>query len=365
MPEFRRSRCPARSAPGLQLCSHCRGPRGHRRRAILVSGLTTVVFTCAGQRAEVIRAFSRAGARTIAADSSPLAPALYHADAAAQVPRCREPGYIEALRAIVSEHEADLILPLTDLDPRLLARKRARLGALVLLPEPEVVDRAADKLAAHEFLLSGGGSARRGPGIPTRSRGGLRSRSSSSCATARRPSRWRPRTAQRSLPYCSPSWKGRRSCRLCTGEEFSLDVFCDLAGRCMNSIPRTMIESKGGESIKGATIADGELIAFGRRVAEAFGVVGPATIQCFREADGRLLVTDINLRFGGAFPLPTAAGSRYPEYALALARGESLEARVGRFERDVVLSCYPTHVLLKRGPEGMRLLADAEMPSAS
>ena len=44
---------------------------------------------------------------------------------------------------------------------------------------------------------------------------------------------------------------------LCVGEEFSIDVFCDLDGRCLNAIPRTMIESKGGESIKGMTIKDG------------------------------------------------------------------------------------------------------------
>ena len=48
--------------------------------------------------------------------------------------------------------------------------------------------------------------------------------------------------------------------RLCPGEEFSIDVFCDLDGRCLNAIPRTMIESKGGESIKGMTIKDGDLI---------------------------------------------------------------------------------------------------------
>ena len=38
---------------------------------------------------------------------------------------------------------------------------------------------------------------------------------------------------------------------LCLGEEFSIDVFCDLERRCLNAIPRTMIQSKGGESIKG------------------------------------------------------------------------------------------------------------------
>ena len=55
------------------------------------------------------------------------------------------------------------------------------------------------------------------------------------------------------------------------GEEFSIDVFCDLGGRCLAAIPRTMIESKGGESIKGMTIKDDELIEFGRKVSEALG----------------------------------------------------------------------------------------------
>ena len=55
----------------------------------------------------------------------------------------------------------------------------------------------------------------------------------------------------------------------CAGEEFSIDVFCDLEGRCLNAIPRTMIQSKGGESIKGMTIQDRDLIEFGAHVAEA------------------------------------------------------------------------------------------------
>jgi carbamoyl-phosphate synthase large subunit len=233
----------------------------------------------------------------------------------------------------------------------LLARERARLGALVLLPEPDIVERAADKLAAHEFLVAFGiGSPLTWhpdelppqPPFPVflKLRYGSAARQ---VATAH--------GAQELAVLFSRMEEEPIVQEPCTGEEFSLDVFCDLDGHCLNSIPRTMIESKGGESIKGATLGDDELVAFGQRVPEAFGVVGLATIQCFREADGRLLVTDINLRFGGAFPLPTAAGSLFPEYALALARGESPEPRIGEFERDVVLSCYPTHVLLRRLPQ--------------
>ena len=42
--------------------------------------MTAVLFTCAGQRVDIVTAFAHAGAFTIATDLNPLAPALYHAD---------------------------------------------------------------------------------------------------------------------------------------------------------------------------------------------------------------------------------------------------------------------------------------------
>jgi carbamoyl-phosphate synthase large subunit len=136
---------------------------------------------------------------------------------------------------------------------------------------------------------------------------------------------------------------------VCAGVEFSIDVFCDLEARCLGAVPRTMIESKGGESIRGATIKDWELIEHARLVAETLGIVGPANIQCFREPDGSLPVTDVNPRFGGGFPLPTAAGSRYPELALALANGERPEPRLGDFRAGVVMTRFFSQVILEGG----------------
>ena len=149
---------------------------------------------------------------------------------------------------------------------------------------------------------------------------------------------------------------------VCGGEEFSIDVFCDLEARCLNAIPRTMIESKGGESIKGMTIKDWDLIEHGRRVAEALKIVGPANIQCFRQADGSLPVTDVNPRFGGGFPLPTAAGSRYPELALSLANGEQPEPRLGEFREGVVMSRFFSQVLLAADGGALAPLEELGVP---
>jgi hypothetical protein len=60
----------------------------------------------------------------------------------------------------------------------------------------------------------------------------------------------------------------------------------------------------------------------------------------------------VNARFGGAFPLPVAAGGAYPELALALARGERPEPRVGAFREGVVMTRFFSEVCLQPGQDG-------------
>ena len=71
----------------------------------------------------------------------------------------------------------------------------------------------------------------------------------------------------------------------CTGEEFSIDLISDLSGRCLEAVPRSMIESKGGETIKGESLDDAALRDVAVRVAETLGIKGPACVQCFRDGD--------------------------------------------------------------------------------
>jgi carbamoyl-phosphate synthase large subunit len=315
--------------------------------------VTAVLFTCAGQRVDIISAFARAGATTVATDLDPLAPAIWHADHHALVPRVDDPGYMPALAALVAEHDVRLIVPLTDLDQVLLARSRDALTpALPLVPEPEVCETMGDKFRAHVFFEEHGIPTPRSwlPGdVPGDARWPLLVKVREGFG-----SRHIYRAHDRAeldffLGYTTVESFVQECCR---GEEFSVDVFCDLEGRCLNAIPRTMIQSKGGESIKGATIADEELIQHARRVAETVGIVGPANVQCFREPDGSLPVTDVNPRFGGGFPLPLAAGSGYPELALQLARGERPEPRLGEFRAGVVMTRFFSHLCLTSEADG-------------
>jgi biotin carboxylase len=98
---------------------------------------------------------------------------------------------------------------------------------------------------------------------------------------------------------------------------------------------------------------DRELIEHGASVAEAVRIKGPANVQCFREPDGSLPITDVNTRFGGGFPVPLAAGGRYPELALALARGERPEPTLGDFQEGVAMTRYFSEVCLAPDPDGV------------
>jgi carbamoyl-phosphate synthase large subunit len=286
-----------------------------------------VLLTGVGKRYDIVSAFAQ-HAFTIAADPSPLAPAQYAADLHVAPPRIDDPDYVPFLQRVVEEHNVGAVVPLTDLDIEVLAA--ADLPAFV--PSAQIARDTFDKYAAHALLTRHGL-----PSPPTvlppeepesypvmvKPRQGSGARSIHPAADREE--------MEFFIRYVKEPVMVQR---LMQGPEFSIDLLSDLEGRCLNAIPRTMLESRGGESIKGQVIADDELIELGRNVVETLGVRGPCTVQAFRDAEIGLGITDVNTRFGGAFPAPMYAalpGRTYPELIVRMARGETIEPHVGEF----------------------------------
>jgi carbamoyl-phosphate synthase large subunit len=315
-----------------------------------------VLLTGAGKRYDIVSCFA-ALARTIAVDPSPLAPAQYAAHVRVAVPRMDDPDYVPALAALCEQHDVGVVLPLTDLDIEILARalEEGRLPALV--PSAAVARATYDKYEAH-LLLQRHGLPSPPTALPqedldaldypvmVKPRRGSGARSihlAHDAAQARFMIDYVQKAPSGARPQNLPGPEPVMLQRAMGGEELSIDCLGDRDGRCLNAIPRTMLESRGGESIKGRVVHDDELIELGRRVMEALRVCGPATIQVFRDPDVGLGITDVNTRFGGAFPAPVYAalpGRTYPELIVRMAAGERVEPHVGEFRAGMTFTRY-------------------------
>jgi carbamoyl-phosphate synthase large subunit len=303
-----------------------------------------------GKRYDIVACFA-ALTTTVAADPNPLAPAQYAAQVRVAVPPIADPGYVPALQALCERHGVGAVIPLTDLDIEVLARAREQDAAALpaLVPSPEVARATFDKYEAHLLLQRLGL-----PSPPTV----LSKQEPDSYPVMVKPRRGsgarsihlaRDAAEQeffvRYVAAGRPGYPGEPVMvqRAMGGPELSIDCLGDPEGRCLNAIPRTMLESRGGESIKGATLRDPELIELGRRTMEALRVRGPATIQVFRDPEIGLGITDVNTRFGGAFPAPAYAalpGQSYPELIVRMAAGETIAPHVGEFHEGRTFTRY-------------------------
>ncbi len=275
------------------------------------------------------------------------------------VPRIDDPGYVPALVALCAEHDVGAVLPLMDLDIEVLARAHAEGLLPALVPAPEIARATFDKYETHLLLerlgLPSPPTVLPGQDLDTlhypvmvKPRRGSGSRS---IHLAHDPAQARffidyvqngPIAATR--PKSVPAPEPVMVQRAIGGDELSIDCLGDLDGRCLNAIPRTMLESRGGESIKGQVIHDEELIELGRGASwRRLHVRGPATIQVFRDPEIGVGITDVNMRFGGAFPAPVYAalpGRTYPELIVRMAAGEHVEPHVGEFRAGTTFTRY-------------------------
>jgi len=308
-----------------------------------------ILLTGVGKRYDIVSSFARL-TTTVAADPNPLAPAQYAATARAAVPRIDDPAYVPALRELCEQHDVGAVIPLTDLDIEVLAQARIEGLLPALVPDPEIATATYDKYETHLLLQRLGlpspptvlpGEAVDSYPVMVKPRRGSGARSIHLAHDEAQ--------ARFFVDYVDEPVMVQRAMR---GPEYSVDCLGDPDGRCLNAIPRTMLESRGGESIKGAVIRDEELIELGRRVMEAMRVRGPATIQAFRDAEIGLGITDVNTRFGGAFPAPMYAalpGRSYPELIVAMAGGERIEPHVGAFNEGMTFTRYYWQLELDAG----------------
>jgi carbamoyl-phosphate synthase large subunit len=305
-----------------------------------VSENPPIMITGVGRRYDIVASFAQ-HTTVIAVETSPLAPAQYAAQIRALVPRLDDPAYVPELVHLCERHNVAVVIPLIDPDIEVLARARADGLLPALVPDPAMAAATFDKYETHLLLERLGlpspptvlldSEVERYPVI-VKPRRGSNSRSIFFAKD--------PEQARFFVDYAGEPVILQRAMN---GPEFSIDCLCDTDGRCLNAIPRSMIESRGGESVKGTVLGDRELIELGRAVSEGVGARGACMVQCFRDPELGLCVTDVNVRFGGGYPghmYGALDGQTYPELIVRMARGERVQPHVGQLRAGVTFARY-------------------------
>jgi len=311
-----------------------------------------ILLTSAGRRTSLLRAFKSAvelsGGCVIAGDMDGLAPALFLADKAFPLPPIKGEFYLDRLLAIVEQEKIGLLVPTIDTELSVLAENAPRfssIGCKAVISSPEVIKITGDKWNTVSFFKKNGVDV---------------------------PASWLPEAlVEKELPgelFIKPrngsasqnTYKAERSnladliARVpdpiiqeeLFGPEVTVDALLDFNGKLIHYVPRQRIKTLAGESIQGQTIDDRPIRSWLCQVFSTLGKVGaqgPITLQFFQTERGPVL-TEINPRFGGGFPLAYAAGGQYPQWLVAMASGEKVEARVGEYKVGLYMTRHHVEI---------------------
>jgi carbamoyl-phosphate synthase large subunit len=315
-----------------------------------------ILVTSAGRRTSLVIAFQEAGRpyglKVLAADLDPLAPACACADAAFRVPKVSDPAYLPALLRIAREQEVRLVVPTIDPELGILAEVAQDFlaeGITVMVSTPGFIALCQDKwktfqtFKAEGIAVAASWLPNRPEGLPEalflKPREGSASQNAFPC---------RREDLGRLLPLVpNPIIQ-----ECLEGAEVTVDAMLDFRGRPLHYVARERIRTLGGESIQGVTLDRPDLDGWIEPVLEVcarLGARGVITLQAFLTERGPVL-TEINPRFGGGFPLARAAGGDYPAWLLALLRGEAVPPRLGEYRRGLYMTRTSTEIFMDTLP---------------
>lgn len=308
---------------------------------VLITGVgsTTGISVLKGLRQQ-----DRFNVRVIGTDINPsnIIAGSSFCDAFYSVPNALDPKYIPTLLDICKEEQVKVLIPIIDSELIVIADNKNKFEdhqVVVIISSSNTVRICNDKLATSEFFLQNGIPSPKtwlADGITTlndlqfpvfvKPRDGVSSKN-----------------AFRIDSYDELVWAKERIPNLIIqeyleGDEYTTDVFVNQDGYAIAVVPRQRLDIRAGISYKGRTCHDHRLIRWGKTIAEALNICGPANIQCMVSGDN-IGYFEVNPRFSGSLPLTIAAGVNSPLLAVRMACGEKIPNEVMVF-KSVIMTRY-------------------------
>lgn len=308
---------------------------------------TVLLFTSVGRRVELMRHFVSAArrhegrARIIGTEIDPLAPAAqFLGEHVHLVPRCDDPSYEAAMRALCRDQRVTAVFPLIDPDVVALGPEAGSVswGTTVFASvPPEHVETVSDKWCTFQWLVQNGFPAARSflPSDTPRDidfplfikpRNGSGAAHSHQIRSAEELTFFSTHVPNPIIQECLP------------GPEITVDAIIGRSGDVLALVQRKRLKIRSGEVSRGVTVFEPEVDSLVRCVVEELRPTGPITVQVMWDGQ-RFSVNEINARMGGGLPLSVAAGVPVADLLLASWAGHSV-GTLSPYERGVVMSRF-------------------------
>lgn len=311
-----------------------------------------------GRRGELLKDFRRSaadGAKLVATDMSPYAPALYFADRQYLMPRIDAPEYLDRVLDICKREGIQAVTTFIDPEIELLAKSRARFGKLgveVLAPYEETAKLCFDKYMMYQYLKEHHIST-------VETWGDIESfQTALSAGQVQFPVFVKPRTGSGSvgarkidtLPLLEQAMQADPSLivqEFMDGIDLDADVYIDtITHEAVSAFSKRKIETKIGGASKTISFKDERLFQFIRDICKVLHFNGPVDMDFFYR-DGQYYLSEVNPRFGGAYLHAYGAGVDFIKLIERNLNGLANAPCFGQYEEGVVMMMYDSVVICR------------------
>lgn len=319
-----------------------------------------ILFCSVGRRVKLLMDFreSMQGCgKIVAADLSPVAPALFFADKMHTVPEITAPDYFERIKTICRQDDVKAITTLIDPEIALLASHRDELqemGILPLCPADWTARLCFDKYEMFMHLRQKGVRTVLTYNTLASFQEGLRA------GEIAFPVFMKPVTGSGSVGVArcdtmqevEKKWYDGKFTyiiqELMTGGDCDADVYVDcISHKPVAIFSKKKIESRIGGASKTISYKDPKLFSFVEEVCSVLELNGPCDMDFFVK-DGKYYLSEINPRFGGAYLHAYAAGVDFIKLILRNMDGKANESIIGQYDDDVIMMMYDDVVIRRK-----------------
>lgn len=325
-----------------------------------------ILLTSAGRRTYLVEYFKHAlrGRGKVYASNSVDTYTLHQADGYVLTPGIYDEGYIAFLMSYCRRNQIAAIISLFDIDLPVLARHKAdfeREGIKVVVSDYNVTQICNDKWQTYEFLVRLGL-----PQTPS-----YLNLAQLKCDIAQGvvcyPFILKPRWGMGSIGIYRAdneqeldvlyaklhheifatylkyeSQVDKDSCiiiqQMISGQEYGIEILNDLEGNYVTTFAKKKIAMRSGETDIAETVNPEEFAKLGEMISCKLKHVANLDVDCFKTETGKLVILEMNCRFGGQYPFTHNSGVDVPQQIVNWLEGKETDMELLK-QKNGVVSC--------------------------